>query len=119
MVAILTPRSGLMETFREYETRAAVVIARHGGVIERTVIVEPSEHQTTVQEIHVITFPHLDAFHRYRADPDFASLADMRMASIAHSELLFGHDGPDYMALSRVVSGTQTWLDSSTHRRAD
>ena len=104
IVAILTPHSGSMEIFREYETKAAVVIARHGGVIERTVIEEPSEPAKPIREVHVVTFPNLEAFHSYRTDPDFASLADMRLASIAHTELLFGRDGPDYMALSKVVS---------------
>lgn len=42
IVAILTLESGAVETFREYETRAAVIIARHGGSIERTIIEETS-----------------------------------------------------------------------------
>jgi uncharacterized protein (DUF1330 family) len=112
IVAILTPRSGFIENFREYETKAAVVIGRHGGVIERTVIVEPSEPGKPTREVHVITFPDLEAFHSYRADPDFASLTDMRVASIAHSELLFGRAGPDYMALSRLGAVDLPRLDS-------
>jgi uncharacterized protein (DUF1330 family) len=104
IVAILTPHGGSMEIFREYETKAAVVIARHGGAIERTVIEEPSEPGKPIREVHIVTFPDLKAFHSYRADPDFTSLADLRAASIAHTELLFGREGPDYMALSKVVS---------------
>jgi len=103
IVAILTPHSDAMDMFREYETKAAVVIARHGGAIERTVIEEPSEPGKPIREIHVVTFPGVEAFHNYRADPDFASLGDMREASIAHTELLFGREGPNYMALSKVV----------------
>jgi uncharacterized protein (DUF1330 family) len=103
IVAILTLQSGSMETFREYETRAAVVIARHGGAIERTVIEESSGPDKPIREVHVVTFPDIEAFHRYRADPDVESLSDMRMASIAHTELLFGREGPDYMALSKLL----------------
>src|SRR5688500_14413671 len=104
IVAILTPHRDSMELFREYETKAAVIIARHGGVIERTVVEEPSEAETPIREIHVITFPDLKAFHSYRADVDLASLAGMRRASIAHTELLIGRDGPDYIALGNVLS---------------
>jgi uncharacterized protein (DUF1330 family) len=101
IVAILTPHSGCMDIFREYETKAALVMTRHGGAIERTVVEEASEPAKPIREVHVVTFPDLEAFHRYRADPDLASLADMRAASIAHTELLFGREGPDYMALSK------------------
>ncbi|MBI2690248.1 MAG: hypothetical protein HYX27_28410 [Acidobacteria bacterium] len=101
IVAILTPRTGSMESFREYETKAAVIIAGHGGVIERTVIEEPSAPEKPIREVHVVTFPDSEAFHSYRADPALAALADMRVASIAHTELLCGREGPDYMALSK------------------
>jgi uncharacterized protein (DUF1330 family) len=101
IVAILTPRSGSPEMFREYETKAAAVMARHGGVIERTVVEEPSEPDKPVREVHFVTFPDSAAFRRYRDDPELASLAGMRAASIAHTELLFGREGPDYMALSK------------------
>ena len=101
IVAILTPPIGSIDVFREYETKAAAVIARHGGVIERTIVEEPSEPGKPVREVHVVTFPGLEAFHRSRAGPDLASLADMRAACIAHTELLLGRDGPDYMAVSK------------------
>jgi uncharacterized protein (DUF1330 family) len=102
IVAILTLRRGSLETFREYETRAAVIIARHGGSIERTVIEEPYGPDEPIREVHVVTFPDLKAFHTYRADPDLASLSDLRISSITHTELLFGREGPDYMALSKL-----------------
>jgi uncharacterized protein (DUF1330 family) len=104
IVAILTPHSGSLEPFREYEMKAAVVMARHGGVIERTVVEEPSGPGKPIREVHVVTFPDSAAFRSYSADPDLASLRDLRAASIAHTELLLGREGPDYMALSTVAS---------------
>ena len=56
-----------METLREYEKKAAVVIGGHGRVIERTVIVEPSEPGKSIREVHL----------------GLASLAVMRVASMA------------------------------------
>src|SRR5262245_23656404 len=102
IVAILTPHSGSMEVFRAYETKAARILARYGGVIERTVVEEASKPEKPIREVHVVTFPDLEAFDSYRADPDLASLAAMRVASIAHTELLLGHDGPDYMSLCKA-----------------
>src|SRR5262245_20353057 len=89
IVAILTPHSGSMEIFREYETKAACILARYGGAIERTIVEEASSPEKPMREVHVVTFPDSEAFDRYRADPDLASLASMRAASIAHTELLF------------------------------
>ena len=82
-----------MEAFRAYESKAAAIMARYGGVIERTIIEEPTDADKPVREVHLITFPDLDAFHRYRADPELAALADARAACIAHTELLIGRDG--------------------------
>ena len=101
IVAILTPHSGSTEIFREYETKAARILARHGGVIERTVVEQTSGLEKPGREVHVITFPDLESFDSYGADPDLASLAGMRVLSIAHTELLFGRDGPDYMSLCK------------------
>jgi uncharacterized protein (DUF1330 family) len=104
IVAILTPCSDSMEIFREYETKAAIIMAHHGGTVERTVVEEPSKPDRPIREVHFVSFPDLEAFQNYRSDPDLASLADMRAASIAHTELLFGREGPDYMALSKILS---------------
>ena len=102
IVAILTPRLGSMEIFREYETKAARIVARHGGAIERTVVEEAAQPGSPIREVHMVCFPDSAAFANYRADPDLASLAALRDAAIAHTELLFGRDGPDYMSLCRA-----------------
>ena len=104
LIAILTPHSGgAASMFREYETRAADIMGRYGGRIERTIIEEPLKPGTVAREVHLIRFPDRDAFERYRADPDLAALAAMRLASIAHTELLFGREGPDYTMLSTKI----------------
>ena len=75
------------------------ILARHGGAIERAYIEEPSEPGKPIREVHVVRFGDAAAFQRYRADPDLAALGEMRAASIAHTELLFVREGPDYMGL--------------------
>ena len=95
VVAILTIVPGAHNLFREFETRAAHILARHGGSMERTVAVEPSVADGQ-REVHLLRFPSKDAFARYRADAELASLAELRSASVAHTEVLIGREGPQY-----------------------
>ena len=91
VVAILTIRPGAADRFREFETRAARILARHGGSMERTVAVEDAQ-----REVHLLRFPSQDAYAEYRADAELASLAELRSESIAHTEILVGREGPRY-----------------------
>ena len=100
IIAILTLHPGAGDAFREYETRAAKILMRYGGAIERTVVVEPAAPQDPVREVHILRFPSLNAFTRYRTDAELAVLANLRAASIADTEVLLGREGPDYMALT-------------------
>ena len=72
-VAILTVRRSRLDAFRMFERHAAVVMAAHGGRIERTVVVPVADAPELVREIHVVTFPDARAFEAYRDD---ARLAD-------------------------------------------
>ena len=103
IVAIMTLHSDSLGAFREYETEAAVLMARYGGAIERTITEEPLNAQSAVREVHIVTFPSREAFQRYRSDPDLAHLADLRTAAIAHTQLIVGRDGSDYLAPSKAT----------------
>lgn len=98
LVAILTVRSDALASFREFETHAARIMARHGGRIERTVVVEQAGEPETIKEVHVVIFPSQEAFAAYRADGELARFAHLRAASVLHGEVLVGADGPDYAA---------------------
>lgn len=101
IVVILTLRTGASDSFREYETQAARIMSRYGGVIERSVVVEPFDDGEPAREVHVLTFPDQERFASYRTDPDLAALAGLRLASITQTEVLIGREGPDYSALTR------------------
>jgi uncharacterized protein (DUF1330 family) len=92
-VAILTVRRDALGTFRAFERHAAAVMATHGGRIERTVVAAAAAPDL-VREVHVVTFPDVRAFHGYRDDPRLAEMAHLREASVVHTELLVGEDGP-------------------------
>ena len=100
LVAILTIRPGRLDAFRAYEARAAAIMARHGGAIERAVFV-PGE---PAREVHVVAFPSAAAFAAYRADPALAALAADRDAAIAATEVLAGEPGPGYASAAAPSS---------------
>jgi hypothetical protein len=54
IVAILTVRNGALELFRDYESKAAAVMARYGGAIERTFVEDVAYPEQPVREVHVV-----------------------------------------------------------------
>jgi uncharacterized protein (DUF1330 family) len=98
LVAILTVRRDALDRFRAFERHAAAVMARHGGRIERTVVVSPEGSPELVKEVHIVTFPDERAYAAYREDPRRGELAHLRDESVVHTETLVGEDGPDYGA---------------------
>jgi hypothetical protein len=96
LVVILTVRCDALDAFRAYERRAAAVMARYGGAIERTVVTAPDGGGLTLKEIHLVTFPDEQAFSAYRGDAELGEVAHLRSASVVHTEILRGEEGPDY-----------------------
>jgi hypothetical protein len=92
VVAILTIAPGRLDTFRDFERRAAVIMARHGGAIERAVFVPGAQER----EVHVLHFPSPASFAAYRADAELVALASMRAEAIVATKILVGEDGPAY-----------------------
>jgi predicted N-acetyltransferase YhbS/uncharacterized protein (DUF1330 family) len=99
LVVILTVKQNALEAFRAFERHAATVMAAHGGRIERTVVVSPADTPEFVKEIHVVTFPDEPAFRDYRSDARLARVAHLREASVVHTDVLVGEDGPRYEAV--------------------
>lgn len=96
IVATLTVRVLALAEFREFERQAARVMARYGGVIERTVFAAVEGSPDLAREIHVVTFPNQAAFERYRSDPELAAFAPARERAVVETEVVQGVDGPDY-----------------------
>jgi uncharacterized protein (DUF1330 family) len=96
LVAILTVRTRAMESFRDYERRAARAMARHGGAIERTVVIPARDGEDTFKEIHIVTFPDETSFELYRNDEEMVRWAHLRLESVVATEILIGEDGPEY-----------------------
>jgi antibiotic biosynthesis monooxygenase (ABM) superfamily enzyme len=99
LVVILTVRAAALEAFRAFERGAAAVIGRHGGAIERTVVIPPEGGvDGTLREVHIVTFPGQRTLDAYRSDDALRAIADLREQSVLRTEVLVGEDGPDYAA---------------------
>jgi uncharacterized protein (DUF1330 family) len=96
LVAILTVRKDAEEKFRAFERQAAAAMGAYGGRIERTVIIAPEGRTGVFKEVHVVTFPSMQAYADYRNDPRLGQLARLRDESVVDTEVLFGEEGPDY-----------------------
>src|SRR5437016_6506250 len=98
LVVILTVRNEVLEQFRTFEQKAAHVMAKHGGAIERAVVIAPKNGEAFFQEVHIVTFPNQQALTAYQQDEEIKLVAHLRAASVIKTEILIGEAGPDYGA---------------------
>ncbi len=96
LVVILTVRCMAIEAFWAFETQAAAIMTGHGGAIERTIVMPPSDETGCFQEVHIVTFPDEAAFTAYRVDPALRAVAHLRGEAVVSTEVLMGVDGPTY-----------------------
>lgn len=81
--------------FEAFEGKAAAIMARHGGKIERVIRLENPSAELPF-EVHVLTFPDAQAFAAYRTDPALTALAEMRQQVIARTTVWTGQDVEGY-----------------------
>lgn len=96
LVVTLDVRADALDAFRSYESLAARVMTRHGGAIERVVVLRPEPGDAVHREVHLARFPSEDAFAAYRSDPELQSATALRAQSVLATTVLTGEDGPDY-----------------------
>jgi uncharacterized protein (DUF1330 family) len=76
LCVLLWAHEGKADDLRRYEDTVLGLIVEHGGsVISR---VRCTSTDGGPDEVHVIQFPHEDAFDSYKADPRRQQLADER-----------------------------------------
>jgi len=100
LVVILTVRKEALDKFRTFEKRAAAVMAKYGGAIERTVVITPQNAEDLLKEIHIVTFPDEPALLAYQQDADLKAVSPLRTESVVHTEVMIGEEGPDYGSVS-------------------
>ena len=97
LVVSLWVRPENVAEFEAFERRAGAIMAHHGGHIERVVRIErrapPADEPF---EIHLVSFPHAEAFAAYREDAEMRMPASVRERVIERTTLLSGGDVTPY-----------------------
>jgi uncharacterized protein (DUF1330 family) len=97
LIVMLSVRPGELEAFRRYETEAARIMRRHGGALERVIVLRRADDDPH-KEAHLVTFPSEEAFAAYRADDELRALADLRERAVISTDVWLGEDGERYDA---------------------
>ncbi len=96
LVVILTVRKDALAPFREFEHLAARVMNKHGGSIERAVVIPSTDSEDVFKEVHIVSFPHEKAFQEYQKDEALHKAAALREQAVVKTEVWRGEEGPDY-----------------------
>lgn len=97
MLVTLTVRRDELESFRLFEDEAARIMAKHGGALERSIVL-PTPPDQPHREVHVVSFPSEAAYAAYRANPELAAFLAHREKSVLKTEVVVGEAGPRYGA---------------------
>ena len=95
-VVSLWVRPGAVAEFEAYERKAARIMRKYGGSIERVVRTGQENSPDIPFEIHLVSFPGQEQFAAYRADLELLSLATDRESAILKTVVVSGIDGPAY-----------------------
>lgn len=95
MVVTLTVRRDALDSFRTFEHEAARIMQKHGGALERAVVLRTKPEEPH-KEVHVVSFPSADAYEAYRVSPELAAFMHLREVSVTKTEIAMGDPGPVY-----------------------
>jgi uncharacterized protein (DUF1330 family) len=99
VVASLWIEEGSLAAFEAYERKAAGIMNRYGGSIERVVRSSANAEQPDQAfEVHLVRFPNHEMFARYCSDPELQALSPERNAAITRTTVVVGKEIPAYAA---------------------
>ncbi len=83
------------EKLEEFERKAVSIMSHYGGALISAFEI-PYEGMEAGAEIHVLQFPSLQAFHRYREDGQLKDLSQLRSEAISETKVTLGHKSKSY-----------------------
>ena len=92
LVAALYVHAGRETEFEQFETQAAAIMHRYGGVIERRIGCADPTGDDRPHEVHLVTFPDEQSYQQYRGDPELSELAELRNRAIRKTTIWRGKD---------------------------
>jgi len=97
VVASFWIENGSLAAFEAYERKAAKIMKRYGGSIERVVRLSTNgERPDQPFEVHLVRFPSHEMFAGYCSDSELKALSSERNAAIAKSAIVVGHENLTY-----------------------
>jgi antibiotic biosynthesis monooxygenase (ABM) superfamily enzyme len=85
---------GLEREFEAYERKVSRIMARYGGLIERSI--RTTGESDGPFEVHVLKFPTQELYVAYQDDAERHSLSGERAGIITNTDILIGTPGPTY-----------------------
>lgn len=88
-----------LESFRDYETRAVRIMREYSGSLV-SAFRPDVEHSSgdEFHEVHILEFPSINEFRRYRSDAALAELPQLRSKAIASTKLYVSGEAVTYDA---------------------
>jgi hypothetical protein len=93
LVVVLSLPREKTDLFRDCEQKAARIMARHGGRVEKVMEAAP---KSVLTEIHWVVFPTEEAFSDYQKDPELLGLQPLRLESGVETKVWRGHSRAVY-----------------------
>src|SRR5713101_8699915 len=82
--------------FESFETQAAEIMSRVGGRIERRIACSSKDDPSAPDEVHLVSFPDVDSYNRYRELPELKALASLRTIAIRKTIVWRGTELPAF-----------------------
>jgi antibiotic biosynthesis monooxygenase (ABM) superfamily enzyme len=82
--------------FESFEARAAEIMSSVGGKIERRIACSNQDDPSAPDEVHIVTFPDVDSYNRYRESPEVKALASDRAIAIRKTVVWRGVELPAF-----------------------
>jgi uncharacterized protein (DUF1330 family) len=82
--------------FESFEARAAEIMSRFGGRIERRIACSGGDDPSVPDEVHIVTFPDEQSHKLYRESPEVQALASLRASAIRKTIVWRGVELPSF-----------------------
>ena len=82
--------------FESFETQASEIMSRVGGRIERRIDCSSKDDPSAPDEVHLVTFPDVDSYNRYRESSEIKALASLRAVAIRKTVVWRGTEVPAF-----------------------
>ena len=83
--------------FQQFERQAVKIMKRYEGKLVAAFEPDASESSSSnIAEIHYLQFPSIEAFKKYRGDPQHLELSELRKKAISNTTVFVSGSTKDY-----------------------